>query len=381
MEHAVKLIRHLKSRGMKTVYMCYDMLIPHDYNTGTGDILAQFQAMLRQENLQDITVVDWWSYWNHLEQMNFQAIKPDIGLRCSVKPWNGYFHYSFVQDAVENVFLLAQMAHYGPVEELQAYCAPDVSYQQNDWAQAAFAWNFSGTGGVDGFRQRYVEHLWGKRPAESRRALDLLNAAASTAPPRKSGNASDHDPQIDRYTLLFYRLSYYVYSYVSTGKPYPRRFPGEAMTYVLANREECQAMLSDIAALAWEAQSLFADLAQNEPMAGSPAARFTYEAENIRVLSEDFLALIRMDELAGARDWPEIARLARQRKSANLDLMARLEATKEHFLLASQMRNHSIVMQYFTDLVNYLENTPENEVTLDFTDNTHFASEQFWWLH
>jgi hypothetical protein len=87
-----------------------------------------------------------------------------------------------------------------------------------------------------------------------------------------------------------------------------------------------------------------------------------------------------MDELARVQNWPEIRQLARARAAANLDLLARLETTKEPFLLASQMRNHSIVFQYFTDLVNYLEHTPEPEVTLDFTDNTHFASERFWQL-
>lgn len=76
----------------------------------------------------------------------------------------------------------------------------------------------------------------------------------------------------------------------------------------------------------------------------------------------------------------KIQALAKARKEARLALMILFEETKEEFLMASHMRNHTIFMQYFADLEAYLAKTPCEDVVLDFTDNTHFASEAFWAL-
>jgi hypothetical protein len=93
------------------------------------------------------------------------------------------------------------------------------------------------------------------------------------------------------------------------------------------------------------------------------------------------MALLEMHDLSAALPDPaaidRIRCLSSNRKNARLTLMSVLENTKERYLLASHMRNHTIFMQYFADLESYLSSTPSDKIILDFTDNTHFASDAF----
>jgi len=73
----------------------------------------------------------------------------------------------------------------------------------------------------------------------------------------------------------------------------------------------------------------------------------------------------------------KIKSMALERKLARLALMTRLEETKEEFLLASHMRNHTIFMQFFADLEGYLANTELKDIKLDFFDMRYLESEAF----
>jgi len=111
------------------------------------------------------------------------------------------------------------------------------------------------------------------------------------------------------------------------------------------------------------------------------AKRFHYETQHYMTLAEDYLAMVEMDKLAKSGcpcALKKIQEMAKERKEARLSLLLLLEETKEEFLLPSHMRNQTISMQYFADLEAYLANTPAEDVKLDFTDNTHFASAAFW---
>ena len=192
---------------------------------------------------------------------------------------------------------------------------------------------------------------------------------------------------LSKHDILFFTLSYYIYSYVSKGKPYPRIFPGEALSKINANRTEYLREIYEIASMAKEASMLFSEVAADPRCNTKLAKRFLYEVENYYCLAEDFLALIKMMDIAGELKIPsndsdddncndnctdtyrktiieKIKNMALERKIGRLVLMTRLEETKEEFLLASHMRNHSIFMQFFADLEGYLANTRPEELNL-----------------
>ena len=59
-DHAVKILKYLKSRGMKNIYMYSDMLIKA--GDGSDDSAEDMVKALKDNDLIDVVVIDWWTY-------------------------------------------------------------------------------------------------------------------------------------------------------------------------------------------------------------------------------------------------------------------------------------------------------------------------------
>lgn len=380
-EHAIKLLSHLRDRGMKHIYMYHDMLIKKPHH-GDFDATEMMMHALQEANLTDVVVIDWWTYSDYQESLMFQSTKPEQGLRRTVKPWNGYYHWNVISHPLKNVYLLGKMAKEEGCEGMQSYSAWDESYDRTHVAQAEYAWNFNGSGSVREVSDKYVRARFGAEYALAKRATDLFDDIMSTE------RIKDWDGELmtSNHSLLMSTLAYYFYSYVREGKPYPRNFPGEAISNVLDKRSVYEPQMISIAAMAREAGALWTEVAKNPAVDQRMARRYIWESSHYECLAEDYLAILRMVDLVNADGTVcpcsigKIRALAQSRRDARLDLMANFELTKEFFLRASHMRNHSIFMQFFADLDGYLAATPAEEVKLDFTDLSGIASPMFWKL-
>jgi len=374
-DHAIRLIKHLKSRGMKNIYMYHDMLISHGDSIDSESCEDMMKA-LADNDLLDTVVIDWWTYSAHKENLMFQTTRPELGLRRTVKPWNGYYHWTMLSNALPNVALLAKMGIEEGVEGMQSYSAWDESYDRNHVGQADLSWNNNGTGNIARVTEHYISAHFSAQQEAAQKAFQLMDWICED----KKKKYEDGTPVLSNYGLLMHTLSYYFYSYVKAGKPYPRIFPGEALQAVQDRRQETEQALIEISSMAREAGALFETIALDQRCDTRMAGRFAYEANNYLCLAEDYLALLNMADLSVSGDpgrFDQIKTVAGRRKLARTKLMAQLEKTKEQFLLASHMRNHTIFMQYFADLEGYLANTPIEKIQLDFSDNTHFSSEAF----
>jgi len=380
-DHAIKLLCHLRDRGMENIYMYHDMLIEKEWNS-IGDNTDAMLRALRENHLLDVVCIDWWSYSDYEEYLMFRTTRPDLGIRRTVKPWNGYYHWSVLTNPLNNSYLLGKIAYEEGCEGMRSYSSWDESYDRNHMAQADYAWNFLGAGSVDDVRARYARLQFPKRYEEAKYAFDLIDLCSYV----------DHKPGWEdlpasgRYHLLLGEMSYYPYSYIRRNQPYPRKFPGEAVTAV-AEKPEKMNEVKQISVLSKKAAEIFDSLSKDSEGNIKMAKRFRYEASNYSTLCDDFIALSEMNRLA--KEFMlcksevlknRIQSMAKARKEARLSLMILFEETKEEFLKASHMRNHSIFMQYFADLESYLANTRCEDTVLDFSDNTHFASEAFWKL-
>ncbi|MDW7657560.1 MAG: family 20 glycosylhydrolase [Bacillota bacterium] len=376
--HAIRLAKHLRKRGMKSIYMYHDMLIGHGRSIEEESCAAMMQA-LAENDLTDSVVIDWWTYSAHQSGLMFQSTRPELGLRRTVKPWNGYYHWTILTNALPNIRLLAEIGAREGVEGIQSYSSWDKSYDRNHLGLADFSWNFAGTGSIEHVNEHYARKHFASRFADALRGLNLLDLTVEDHRCQRQ----DGTPLPTHYDFVLHTLSYYFYSYVKADKPYPRYFPGEAIKKLLDNRQEYERVLQGIQAMAAQARQLFATISRDASCDQDMAARLAYEADNICCLTEDYLALLSMSDMAAAGkpdQYRLIQTLAGERKQARLDLMAQLEQVKEPCLQASHLRNHSIFMQYFADLEGYLTHNPDDKITLDFTDNTHFASPAFWTL-
>lgn len=379
-DHAIRLAKHLKKQGMKNIYMYHDMLIGHGRSIEEESCAAMMQA-LADNDLTDTVIIDWWTYSAHQSGLMFQSTRPELGLRRTVKPWNGYYHWTIMTNALPNIQLLAEIGVREGVEGMQSYSSWDRSYDRNHLGLADFSWNHAGTGTCAHVNEHYARTHFANRFTDALRGLNLLDLTVEDHRCQRQ----DGTPLPTHYDFVLHTLSYYFYSYVKADKPYPRHFPGEAVARLLESRPDAERDLCEIQAMATEARRLFTAITQEASCDQHMAARLAYEADNICCLAEDYLALLSMCDLAadckpGRFRLDQIKALAGERRQARLNLMARLEQIKEPYLQASHLRNHSIFMQYFADLEGYLAHNTDSSVTLDFTDNTHFASPAFWAL-
>lgn len=309
----------------------------------------------------------------------FQTTHPEQGLRRTVKPWNGYYHWNIISYPMKNVYLLSKMAHEEGCEGMQSYSAWDLSYDRIHVAQADYAWSFENAGDIDDVTRSYAKARFGAQAEKAERALKLFDKIMRQTPKADLWG----DKQVpSNYTIMMSTLAYYFYSYVRAGKPYPRSFPGEAMATMLEARETYESTILSIAAMAREAEGLWREIALDARADTKMARRYAWEAAHAKTLAEDYLALFELYDLYGggcvcACSAKKMAAIAGERKLARLALMDEFERTKEEFLAASHMRNHSIFMQFFADLEAYLVRTPEDEITLNFVDFAPIASAQF----
>ncbi|MBQ6698017.1 MAG: family 20 glycosylhydrolase [Oscillospiraceae bacterium] len=378
LNHAIKLITFLKARGMKSVYIYSDMLT-RIVNPAT------FKKLLEENDLLDVTVIDWWTYTNNKESLMFETMHPELGFRSTVKPWNSYYHWDMIFDAVPNTQILTELADKEQsAEGLQSYSAWDKSCDKNHVSMADYSWNFKGTGSVEEFNDRYAQREFGARYDEARRAIAIMDAVT------KENIDFDRDGYfIESNTLgnvaLLRSLTYYRYSYVVTGKPYPRNFPGEPVSLLLAKRGVYEKQLREIAELSAEALEIFDSISGDARCNTHLAKRFACEVNNYLCIAEDYLALLEIYDIVNAGDksravCDKIAGIAKRRKNARLSLMLRIESVKEAFLIPSHLRNQSVFMQLFADIEAYAGTVNPEEFSLDVCDLRPIASDAFYKL-
>ena len=197
------------------------------------------------------------------------------------------------------------------------------------------------------------------------------------------GRLSKMDPENPKHvciansTLLVKILTYYSYCYYGKGKTFPRHYPGEALEKVLLHREAYERQLYAMASMAKEAIAIFKEAASTPGCDQEMAQRMHYECQNYLCLSEDFIALLQMYDMTQQNDYPGVLELARERYAARLETMTLLENTKEKWAReGAAMRDLSVLMQVFKDIINYLESADDPQLNL--LDITPIMSEESW---
>lgn len=374
--HAIKLISHLKSRGIKNVYLYNDLF------TRTFKEPYPFYNALKEADLLDVAVVDWWCYTDIEKRIptvyNFTTTFPELGLRSTVKPWNSYFHWSTARDAVKNVHILSTFANrFDNNEGLMSYSAWDTTCDINHVAMADFSWSYSLAGDPDDFRENYAYRLFPNNKKLAKRAFMLYKELTGQG---TDANAlpTPEMPYVANEAFVKDILEYYRYSYYRFGKDYPRNFPGEGVQAILDNRDILEQKLHEISKLANETYKLFERLRTDLTGNCKLARRYSAAARNYREIVDDYIALLEIDAAVKSTDKDakkKVIRIASARRRCRLELLCEMEDFKEEYLHASHLRNQSLHMQVFADIEAYAKSTPDEEFTLDVTDLRNIASD------
>ena len=89
----------------------------------------------------------------------FKTTRPELGIRHTVKPWNGYYHWTILSNPLKNIYHHGAVAHEENAEGMRSYSAWDESFDRNHRAQADYAWNFVGAGSIEDEKVRYPARL------------------------------------------------------------------------------------------------------------------------------------------------------------------------------------------------------------------------------
>ena len=375
---AVKLISHLKEKGMKNVYLACDMLDPKRAGgKQLGDVSGKLLTALQNAGVQDTLVLSWWAYHNIPEKMQVRDLHSERGLRNIVAPWNGYQMWCVALQPLGNIQLIGATNHRDGGEGMISYSIWDKSQDRIHDALAEYSWSYEAAGTPDDVTRRYALRHFPAASHEAYRAYKLMDYAVEQRNTTKwSFPDAEHVSMLD---LLFYRFNHYIYAYPKADAPYPRVFLDEALEWALTMRPDLERALYTGSAVAREARQIFLSLAERPGCDSFQALRQAYECENYLVLMEDWLAIFEMHDLCLKGDLLSVAHIARSRVWERLALMRRCEDTKEAFIAkAMTMRQHSIFLQLYEDIANYCEANPDGQLSL--LDMRHVLSQRSWWL-
>ncbi len=364
-EHAIKLIKYLKEKGVKSIQLAMDMVTRKVSNL--GDISELFLRRVQEEDVQDVLLTGWWCYADQKKSMDFTVDPDELGFRAIFAPWNGYTIWSLLTHPMRNNYLMAEMNHKARVGEgVSEYAMWDLSYDRIHDCFADCGWNFVGAGSVDDVTKRYVNRHFAPMARKVRRAYKLMELCTESKAPiidEKYPELSVVSP----WRMMTKVLSYYTYCYYGSPEegPFPHHFPGDGLKTILPLRVAYERAMYNVASMAKEAAEIFEEAAKTPGCDSAMARRMAYECRNYQVLVEDWLTTLEIYDLTQGGDQKAIAPLARQRQNARLALMTLCEQVKEDWVCKSAtMRNHSVFMQNFADIAAYIESTDEPQLDL-----------------
>ena len=375
---AVKLIAHLKEKGMKSVFLACDMLDPKRAGgKQLGDVTDKLLSAVKKAHIADTLVISWWAYHDIPEKMQVRNLYPERGLRNIVAPWNGYQMWCVALQPLGNIHLIGATNHRDGGEGMVSYSIWDKSQDRIHDALADYSWNYVAAGEPNDVTRRYALRHFPTAAHEAYRAYRLMDYAVEQ---RNSAKWSFPDAEhVSMLDLLFYRLNHYIYAYPKADAPYPRVFMDEALEWALTMRQDLERALYNGSAVAREARSIFLALADRDGCDREMALRQAYECQNYLTLMEDWLAIFEMYDLCNAGDNASVAAIARERMWERIALMRRCEDTKEKFVVkAMTMRQHSIFLQLYEDIATWCEKHPTEK--LDLLNMRHILSHRSWWL-
>lgn len=219
MEHAIRLIRHLKDKGMRHVHMYYDTIFGF-YRTSAGSFLsldgapstqeevdayvAETAQRFKEEGIYDITVLDWWNYYS--DEKMFYGRELNNSFRSVIMPMTGYYHWLSPMERNDNIRGAARRAVKHGFEGLCAYSALEYCFDRPYNYLASVAWNKDQIDDQQAFYDSYAYALCPDAPELTRRAMEIIGELSVD----------------DRRENPIGKLGYYWTSYKRASKPYPR---------------------------------------------------------------------------------------------------------------------------------------------------------------
>ncbi|MBQ7363844.1 MAG: family 20 glycosylhydrolase [Clostridia bacterium] len=369
-EYAVNMIKYCKSRGMKHVYICHDVLLTYDVDFG------ELKKRFIDEKIDDVTVLDWWTYEDPTAGLFYgKADKVDPIVRSRIKPYSGYQNWMATQDTTENIRGCVKLAVEHGFEGVNAYTTYDPAFDKNFLTIADVAWNSAEIDNSEGFDRRYVAKYY---PDNEEAALTAFRALYEMT----------HDDvheywqnRLNRW-LDYYMFSYRIKEYDEEGKLHLKlkNFPGDCFNRLINSDRVDVAYLEMLK----KNSKVIINFFENSGRYDLINDTWLLNARYYERAADEYLTVLGLyreynDGAVGAdRVISELTRLVLERER----LMTFAEDVKLEQNRPTYLRDMSVIRQWLVDLRDYFlrEVAAGRKPKLDVTNLDYAMSERFAFL-
>lgn len=332
-DYMIKLIKHLKDRGMENIYVYYDMFF---YVYG---IMNEYLAdILKREGVYDVTVMDWWNYGATTDFFRGKYNEVNGLFRSIIKPMSGYFGWMGIQDNLENMCDCSMMADKHNFRGIISYSNFDPRFEYNHTYLGESSWNAvkNREESLTGFKHRFFENKYPDHPDE---AADAWSVIQHRLHPYNYTENPPHNSIFNQYT----------YSYYNAAKDYPRDHYSEILEKIDEKPEYHLGYLEDFISRADKALEFFSG-DKAEPSVFNE--RLVADIRDIAISHSEIRELYRMytaskdGKLSNAAFIETLDALIRRRKSMMIDV----ENIYLPTLVNQPLRIASICLAYLLEL-------------------------------
>ena len=342
-DYMIKLIKHLKSRGMKNIYVYYDMFF-YVY----GMMNEQLADILHREGVYDDTVMVWWNYGASVDFFRGKYKELNGLFRSVIKPMSGYFGWTGLTDNLENMAECSYIGNVHGFEGVVSYANFDPRFEYNHAFLGECSWNAVTDKETDiaRFRRRFFENKYPDYPAEAEAAYLLAQHRLhpynyTEKPPTNIG------------------LNQYTYSYLSADDEYPREHFRHLINKIESNPDFYLNYIEDFDRRVKEAVAFFTS-DKAEPSVFNK--RLVIDLEALTISNTELASLYRFYKaskegtLVNSEFITELELLIRRRKR----MMLGYEEIFMPALVSQPLRIATICLEYLEELIEAVR-TAERE--------------------
>jgi len=178
--HIIKVAEHLKSKGMRRVIACHDML------ERGGLLNEKLVALMKEKGVEDVMTIGWWAYndlrgepeLSALNSTRFRTLRPQLGLHNWCSPsaeWNYRMPVVHaLEDRIASCQTHGQLAQKDGAEAMYSYSSHDPLFLEGYHALAEYSWNPTGTNDVRQFKERVCQRIFGPHWVSGMRARQWM---------------------------------------------------------------------------------------------------------------------------------------------------------------------------------------------------------------
>lgn len=354
-DYVINICKYLKSRGIENIQIYHDMLFGTDI-TGTS-----FMERVQQEKLDDVVVIDWWSYG--CGETYFGGNKENISsnLRSIIKPMAGYFAWSVPVSHNNNVKEAAELAYRRKCEGMEAYGEFEYSndYVMNFLSEAC--WNANDVSLLDDFGEKYALRNFDSDAIDNIKSIiDMMTG----------------DTRMNFMRSFF---DYYMYGYLRPEHDVPRRYPAEAFERINGEKDKYTSYFCDVYSKSSKAYNYF-----SKHWNKNIGKVWELISMQYMTISSEYLTLLNME-----KDYN--ANLISSKSVSNI--LGDLICKRENFMALAEevripatsytfLRNATITRQFLIDFKKYIDEciSNGNEPIIDLTKPAYEFSDVFYKL-